>query len=183
MIAQPRQRMSAEAFEDYMLLPENQERRLELIGGDIFEVVSNNYSSIVAGILLAEIYTFSKTGKLGWVTGADGGYVIGEERYVPDVAFVSRARQPEPSHEAYNPNPPDLAVEVLSPSDDESKLRIKVVNYLHVGTTVWVVNPEKKWVEVFVPQQTPVVLDVKDTLDGGQALPGFKLPVKDIFPD
>lgn len=123
---------------------------------------------------------FSKTHKLGRVTGADSGYAIGGIAIFP-LSPSSRARQPEPSREAYNPNPLDLAVEVLSPSDDESKLRSKVVNYLNAGTTFWVVNPETKWAEVFVPHQAPVILDISDTLDGGQALPDFKLPVKDIF--
>ncbi|MEJ5197516.1 MAG: SdrD B-like domain-containing protein, partial [Anaerolineae bacterium] len=49
------------------------------------------------------------------VTGADGGYRVGDERYIPDVAFVSQSRQPAPSRDAYNAIAPDLAVEVLSP--------------------------------------------------------------------
>jgi Uma2 family endonuclease len=60
-------------------------------------------------------------------------------------------------------------------------MRIKVVNYLRAGTTVWVVNPDLKTVEVYVPGQPPVVKLLADTLDGGALIPGFSLAVKDIF--
>ncbi|MGQ9889985.1 MAG: Uma2 family endonuclease [Aggregatilineales bacterium] len=89
------------------------------------------------------------------MTGADGGYVVGGERYIPDVAFISFTRQPEPSHAAYNPQPPDLAVEVLSPPDKAAVLRIKIVNYLRAGTAVWLVDPAQKTVEIYTPDAAP----------------------------
>jgi len=119
----------------------------------------------------------------GYITGADGGYQIGDERYLPDVAFVSKARQPEPSHETYNPLPPDLAVEVLSPSDQPDVMRLKLANYLAAGTVVWVVNPETRTVEVYTPDKRAYRLGADGTLDGGEVLPGLALPVKDLFPD
>jgi len=178
-----RQKTTAADFDRISSLPENADKRLELIGGEIVEVVSNNYSSETAATLLAEIKVFAKQRALGRVTGADGDYMIAGERYIPDVAFISFDRQPDPSHEAYNSQPPDLAVEVLSPSDDEAKLRIKIVNYLRVGTVVWVVDPVKKLVECYAPDASPLTLGLDDTLQGGSVLPGFQMPVKDIFPD
>jgi Uma2 family endonuclease len=178
-----RERLSADEFEHIASLPENRDKRLEFIGGEIVEVVSNSYSSEVAAEVLGEVRTYVKAKKLGRVTGADGGYIVSGERYIPDVAFISFARQPEPSHEAWNPNPPDLAVEVLSPTDDPASLRIKIVNYLRAGTTVWVVDPIRQQIEVYAPDQSPVTLTVEDTLDGGSVLPGFSLPVKSVFPE
>jgi hypothetical protein len=52
---------------------------------------------------------------------------VAGERYLPDVAFISKARQPEPSHDTYNPNAPDLAVDVVSPTGQPRDIRIKVV--------------------------------------------------------
>ncbi|HEX2907912.1 MAG TPA: Uma2 family endonuclease, partial [Phototrophicaceae bacterium] len=118
----------------------------------------------------------------GYVTGAEGGDVVFGERYIPDVAFVSRQRQPHPSRAAYNPISPDLAVEVLSPTDDPGDLRVKVVNYLLAETTVWVVNPDKQQVEIYAPSQSPRTIGPADRLEGGSVLPGFTLPVQDIFP-
>ncbi len=178
-----RERLTAAEFDHIASLPENREKRLEYVGGEIVEVVSNNYSSEVAATVLTVVSVHVRRNKLGRVTGADGGYIVSGERYIPDVAYISLVRQPQPSHEAYNPNPPDLAVEVLSPTDDPANLRIKVVNYLRAGTTVWVVDPIRKQIEVYVPGEAPQTLTAADTLKGDPALPGFAVPVHDLFPE
>ena len=178
------QPITVEEFERLAVEPENADRRLEFVGGEISEVVSNSYSSRVAARILVKLGIFLEGANIpGYLTGADGGYQVGDERYIPDVAFVSKARQPEPSHETYNPLAPDLAVEVISPSDDLNVLRVKVGNYLAAGTMVWVVRPEAKAVEVYVPGQPVRRVSADGTLDGGEVLPGLALPVKDIFPD
>ena len=176
-------RYSAEEFEQFVRLPEHADRRFELIGGEIVDVVSNNYSSLVAMRIGARLLVFVENRQSGYVTGADGGYVVSGERYIPDAAYISKERQPDPSHEAYNPTPPDLAVEVLSPTDEPDRMRFKIVNYLRAGTTVWVVDPEKHHIEVYAPGSAPQIVRQDGTLDGGDVLPGFTLAVKDIFPE
>jgi len=178
------QPITVEEFERLALQPENTDRRLEFVGGEINEVVSNSYSSLVAARILIRLGAFLEgANAVGYLTGADGGYQVGEERYIPDVAFVSKARQPQPSHETYNPLAPDLAVEVLSPSDQHDVMRLKLANYLAAGTVVWVVNPEAKTVEVYTPGKRAYRLGADGALDGGEVLPGLSLPVKDLFPD
>jgi Uma2 family endonuclease len=176
------QQITVEQFDHLVTGPDYADRRLEYIGGRIVEMVSNNYSSAVAALILAHLVLFVQRHRLGYVTGADGGYRVGGERYIPDVAFISKARQPVPSREAYNPNAPDLAVEVLSPTDDPGDLRLKVTNYLAAGTTVWVVDPEGQRVEVHAPGQPATRTGPDGTLDGGELLPGFTLAVRDMFP-
>src|SRR6266849_3602401 len=107
--------------------------------------------------------------------------MVSGERYAPDVAYISFARQPELAKKGYNPNPPELAVEVVSPNDPERNLRIKVANYLAAGTLVWLVRPDEKQIEVYAPGQPVKVLGVKDILDGGSVLPGFSLKVGEVF--
>jgi Uma2 family endonuclease len=124
---------------------------------------------------------FVKQHDLGRVTGADGGYWVSGERYIPDVAVVSKARQPQPSHEAYNPNPPDLAVEVWSPGNKEDEMAIKIANYLAAGTRVWLFRPLERQVVVFLPGQPAKRLGIDGVLEGGDLLPGFSLKVSDIF--
>jgi len=97
------------------------------------------------------------------------------------VAFVSAARQAEPSERAYSPIPPDLAIEVLSPSNTPREMRLKVANYLAAGTTVWIVDPDRQLVEVYAPGRAAKTVYLDETLDGGDVLPGFKLAVQDIF--
>jgi Uma2 family endonuclease len=176
-------RVTLEAFDEYIHLPENADKLFEYIGGAIVEVVSNNYSSEVAALLLIHIGGHVLANKLGHVTGADGGYIVSGEKYIPDVAFISLARQPLASHAAYNPNAPDLAIEVLSPGNTDEEISIKIVNYLAAGTTVWRVRPNEKQVVVFAPGKPVETIYVDGILDGGEVLPGFKLPVKDIFPE
>ncbi|MEO8612265.1 MAG: Uma2 family endonuclease [Chloroflexota bacterium] len=174
--------LPVEEFDKFALLPENADKLYEYIGGEIVEVVSNNLSSEIAGLILMFVGLFVRQHDLGRVTGADGGYRVSGERYIPDVGFISKIKQPEPSREAYNPNPPDLAVEVLSPGNDERDMRIKIVNYLRAGTTVWLVDPDNQAVEVYSPKAPPKTLGIDHMLEGGDVLPGFTLAVKDIFP-
>jgi Uma2 family endonuclease len=173
--------MTPEAFEEYALLPEHRDKRLEFIDGRIIELVSQDHASNIAANTLISLGSFVRQHKLGRVTGADGGYKVMNERYIPDVAFVSNKRQPEPAYKAYNPIAPDLAVEVISPTDNLRELSRKIVNYLLAGTVVWVIEPQDKTVDVYVPGQMPVTLDINGVIDGGAVLPGFTLAVSDIF--
>jgi Uma2 family endonuclease len=178
-----RGRVALDEFEQFIALSENSDHHFELIGGEIFEVVSNNYASAVAASILFFIKLFLRDHNLGgYVTGADGGYQVLGERYIPDVAYISAVRQLEASHETYNPLPPDLAVEVFSPTDSEKKLTAKVVNYLTAGTLVWVIYPDDKEIAIYAPGQLVRFVGLDDVLDGGTVLPGFHLPVRDIFP-
>jgi Uma2 family endonuclease len=176
-------RLTVAEFDELVGLPENTDKRLEFIGGEVFEVVSNNYASMVAAHILGEIGAFIKGKNLGRLTGADGGYIVSGERYIPDVAFISRARQPEPSHETYNALAPNLAVEVLSPSDEKGIVTDKVVGYLAAGTVVWVIDPDKQQAKIYEPGQPVKTIPLDGVLDGGNVLPGFALPLKDIFAD
>ena len=182
MVAQPKA-YTVEAFDDFVNLPENADKLFEFIGGEIVEVPSNPYSSAIAATILFFFKLFLRENNIaGHITGADGGYIVGQERYAPDVAFISKKRQPELPYHGYNPNPPDLAVEVVSPTDSLRKLMEKVGNYLAVGTVVWVVYPETKEIAVYAPGQPVRIFGIDDTVDGGDVLPGFRLAVKEIFP-
>lgn len=177
------QNMTAEAFDAFTELPENADKLFEFIAGEIVEVPSNPYASKISVKFTVRIGVFVETHDLGHVTGEAGGYQVLGERYAPDVAFVSKAKQPELAQRGYNPVPPDLAVEIDFPSTYESQrnLRIKTGNYLAVGTVVWLVYPESKTVEVYTPGQKVRIVGIDGALDGGDILPGFTLALKDIF--
>lgn len=183
MVTTPKiRKMTVEEFDQFVLLPENADKRLEFIAGEIIDMVSNSYCSIVAGLFIRRFGLYLDDHEIGWVTVPDGGYKVMGERYIPDVAFISKAKYPNAPREVYINMPPDLAVEVMSPSDKEEKLRTKIVNYLRAEIVVWVADPDARSVEVFVPNEAPRTFGMEDTLNGG-VLPGFTLPVKDIFPD
>jgi Uma2 family endonuclease len=178
------QPLTAEAFDQFAELPENADKLLELIGGEIVEVPSNTFVSMISGIVFGELYIFIRGKDIGYLTGEAGGYMVSGERYAPDVAYISKEKEPELAKQGYNPNPPDLAVEVDFPSTYQSQeqLRIKIANYLAAGTVVWVVYPHNQKVEIYVPGTPVKILDINGIIDGEPVLPGFKLPVKNIFP-
>lgn len=177
--------MTAQEFDAYTDLPENADKLFEFIGGEIIEVPSNRYSSKIGGIFFGEIYIYLKQNPIGHLTGEAGGFQVFGERYAPDVGFTRKENQTEVAKSGYDPVPPDLAIEVDFPSTPQSKdrLRIKVGNYLAVGATVWLVFPETQTIEVYAPGQPVQILGIEGTLDGGDVLPGFSLPIKAIFVD
>jgi Uma2 family endonuclease len=182
MAVQTHTRMSVDEFEKIAALPENIDKHLEYIGGEIVEVVSNSEASEIAMRVGAKISNHVEAHQLGRVTGADGGYKVSGEDYIPDVAFIANARQPKRPNVAWNPLAPDLAVEVVSPTDRPGVIADKAVNYPLAGTLLWYVFPDDKQVKVYEPGQPAKTLSIGDVLDGGKVLPGFKLAVKDIFP-
>ena len=177
---------TVEDFERFIERPENAGRLFEYIGGEIVEVPSNIYASAIAQLVSFFLQLFIREHNIaGYVTGEAGGYMVAGERYAPDVAFIHASKQGELTRKGYSPNPPDLAVEIISDvsnSVEQEKLRIKITNYLSVGVLVWVVNPERRLVEVHQVGQPVRLVSEAGRLDGGEVLPGFTLPVKEIFP-
>jgi Uma2 family endonuclease len=173
---------TVEAFDEWVLLPENLDREYEFVRGRVYDVVSNPFSSKAAVRISTHLGMYLLKNDIGHLTGADGGYRVMGERYIPDAAFISYARQPQLQTEnGYNPLPPDLPVEVLSPSNDDEKLRVKVANYVAAGALVWVVDLDMQRVEVYRTGRAVAMFGVEATLDGEDVLPGFRLPVRDIF--
>lgn len=177
-------KVTVSEFEAFISRRENRERLFELIGGKIVEVVSNPLSSKIAQRFGTFVGMYLLENDIGHLTGADGGYVVSGEMYIPDVGFIGYEKQRELAYdEGYNPNPPDLAVEVLSPSNDPADMHIKIGNYLRAGTTVWVADPAKQQVTVHAPGQEEMTLNIDGTLNGGDVLPGFSLSLRDVFPE
>jgi Uma2 family endonuclease len=176
---------SVEDFERFCDLPENADRLFEFIGGEIVEVMSRPYASSLVVSVNMYLHQYVDSRKLGYITGKKGGYAISGERYQPDLAFISRLRQPQLPRFGYVPNAPDLVVKVDSPADTAfgRDLRIKTLNYLAAGTHIWILVPDQQVVEVYIPGQPVKIIGIDGTLDGGDVLPGFTLAVKDIFPD
>ena len=99
--------VTKDEFYEFVMRPENQNRNFEYIGGEIVEVVSNGKSSRKGFSLALEVGVYVKRNKLGRCTGADGGYVVSGENYIPDGAFMSYARQPEACLLYTSPSPRD----------------------------------------------------------------------------
>ena len=124
---------------------------------------------------------------LGEVYIAEVGFLIGsnpDHVRAPDVAFVRREREDEIGEmHGYFPGPPDLAIEVISPNDIYREVDEKVQDWLDAGTRmVIVINPRRWEVRIHTPLTGVTVLTPGDTLDGGDVVPGWKIPVRTVFP-
>jgi len=92
----------------------------------------------------------------------------------PDVAFISRARLPDPEPVRYPDLAPDLVVEIVSPGDRPGEVLAKVADWLSAGTRlVWVVDPERRLVRVYRLDGTEQIVTADQALDGEDVLPGF----------
>jgi Uma2 family endonuclease len=183
----PQRINTLEEFEAFIARPENADKLFEFIHGEIVEKMpSNPYVSEVASLIIFFLRLFLREhGIEGHITEGQGGYVVAGEKYAPDVAYISKERQPKLARKGYNPNPPELAVEIESPTSAESerRLRAKLLNYIAAGVLVWIVYPESREVEIYAPGEPMKTIGIDDTLDGGDVLPGFTLAVKEIFPE
>ena len=101
----------------------------------------------------------------------------------PDIAFVRQERVKQfGKKRGYFTGAPDLAVEVISPSDTYSEVDDKVAMWLEAGSSfVWVLNPRLKTVTAYRSLADVTLLTEKDTLDGGDVVPGFQISLEDIF--
>jgi Uma2 family endonuclease len=159
----------------------------ELIEGELVDVSPSSGRSSAIGVRIARLLgDFVDEQRLGYVTGEHGGYLLRSNPdtvIAPDVGFVQRAWYPDDLPEqGYLGVRPDLAVEVISPSDEPGDMWRKQQLYEQAGVPlVWWVDPKTRSVTVRQAGAEPVILTEGDELDGGEMLPGFRLVVFAIF--
>ena len=127
------------------------------------------------------LYSHVYQQKLGRLYTAETTFQVGERTVKPDVAFVSTAQLTGDKTKGF-PIPPELAVEVVSPSDVQSRVAEKAFAYLNAGTRlVWVLEPVTKTVTVYRSETDIEILTRDDTLTGDNVIPGFTCPVAHLF--
>ena len=174
------QRMPVEDFKRFVLLPENDDRLFEYVGGEMIEKQTAFYCAVMATRLAVPLGGFVQDHQLGFVTSASCYCSVLDDWYLPTAAYMSRERQAKPSQEYFVPIPPNLVVEVVSLLNDPAVLRQKLWNYLVAGIVVWIVDPDEKQVEVYVPGQPVSLIGSDGVLEGGDVLPGFAMAVKNL---
>lgn len=175
------------ADELYVML-DDLAHRYELLRGELVPMSPTGRShTVIAAIIASELMLWARRTGLSEVAGADGGFIISrgpDTVFVPDAAFTRFDRLPaESDPEKDVPVPPDLAVEVVSPNDRRRNVAAKVGTYLRAGVRfVWVVGSRARTVTVHAADAESRTLGRSDTLDGGDALPGFSVAVTELFP-
>ncbi len=182
-MAVQKQLVTIEDFEQFIALPENSDRLFELIDGEIVEKMSTEEHGIIAAKIVAEFVFYLKTNPIGRA-GVEVRHRISEDRrndLIPDVSFISSERALAVTKKGAVPLMPDLVVEIKSPDDSPLKMREKALYYLKNGSRMVILTfPDRRQLEVHT-EESVITLGIDDTLDGGDVLPGFTLPVKDIF--
>jgi Uma2 family endonuclease len=166
--------------------------RHELVRGELRTVApcGGEHGAVGTNLVVA-LGAYVKSRKLGTVLTGDVGFIIARDPdtvRAPDVAFVRRERIPASGIPTkFWPGAPDLAVEVVSPSDTLNEVEENVHEWLGAGAAlVWVANPRRRTVTVYRSPTTAAVLtatilDAEQNLEGEDIVPGFRLPVAEIF--
>ncbi|MEZ4865475.1 MAG: Uma2 family endonuclease [Caldilineaceae bacterium] len=171
-------------FEQFLRLPENRDRLLELINGKIVEKMPTEERGMIASNINIELGSFVKRHKVGRV-GIEVRHQVHSDSLnsrLLDISFT-RAQRPVVKRGGV-PHFPNIAIEIKSPDDSVKQFRDKAEYYLANGVElVWLVYPQQRMVEVYSLDGDVEILFEGDLVTGGEVLPGFELPVAEIFAD
>ncbi|MDT4898998.1 MAG: hypothetical protein QOH25_4075 [Acidobacteriota bacterium] len=161
--------------------------RYELVKGELVRMspTGGKHGILTARITLA-LAQYVEANGLGETLGAETGFILAtnpDTVRAPDAAFVSRERIPPGDFpEKFWPGAPDLAVEVISPSDTLYEVEEKIEEYLEAGVKlIWIINPKKRTITIYQSNIEPQTLTEADTLDGREVVPGFQYSLARLF--
>jgi len=161
--------------------------RYELVKGEVIQMAPSGYEHGVRTVeLTTALHVHIRAQRLGVVCAAETGFLLSQDPdtvRAPDIAFVARERvENAGTVKSYWIGPPDLAVEVISPGDTVKEVEEKVAEWLEAGARmVWVVSPKLHTITVYKSLTDITMLTEKDTLRGGDVVPGFQIKVAEIF--
>jgi Uma2 family endonuclease len=161
----------------------------EVVDGQVVEKTVGAQQNAIANILAQALGSFAKPNRSGHAY-VEMLFRIDQAKNLqrcPDAAFVSDARWPVrrlvPDVPVWD-MVPDLAIEVVSPSNSAEAVHEKMHEYFEAGMRqVWVVYPKRREVYVYSSPKQIQVFELGEDLDGGDLLPGFRLPLAAFFED
>lgn len=157
----------------------------ELIDGTLVEKPVGMPESLIAGLLAYLLNAFVLPRKFGLILGPDATLRLSPDQVrLPDVSFVGNDRLKNgrlPKGQAPE-LVPHLAVEVLSPSNTRKEMERKLKEYFFASVLlVWLIDPDTRTAQVFASPDEMTEVPATGALDGGSVLPGFSLPLADLF--
>ena len=171
-------------LEEFQRMPEEDAFRVELSRGRIVrEPRPGGEHGLIVGRMVRLLGAEVESRGVGVVV-TETGFLLGTDPPTvrgPDAAFI--ARDPAaPAPRGPWTEPPTLAVEVVSPSNTAAEIQEKVLEYLEAGTElVWVIDPASRSVTAWRPPGDAHMHREAETLEAGESLKGFSLPVAEIF--
>lgn len=163
--------------------------RIELVRGELRKMppppgeahgsTTIRFSTFVTSYVLEHDLGETFAAETGFKIASDPDTVIG-----PDFAFVAKDRMSTYLNSKVLALAPDLVLETRSPSDRRGRIDGKVQQWLNAGVRlVLELDPTKRLMSVYRPNETPLILSIDDTFFGGEVLPGFTLPIRRLFRD
>ncbi len=182
MLTMPAVEKQLLTVDEYMKLPEH---HVELIDGKVFETMPPLLEhGFIAGNIYAALREFVKKNELGRVFG-EGSFLLKRDPdtvRAPDVCLLDTTALKKLISSSYYDGPPTLAVEVVSKNDSLRKTREKSDEFLEAGAeAVWIIYPKQLCVFVRTPDDPEIKYEIGQSIPGGDILPGFGLPVAEIF--
>jgi Uma2 family endonuclease len=165
------------------------DKTFEVVDGEwVRKMMAGELHGAIATNLILAIGGHVKANELGRVYPGDTAYVLeGDEHDIrtmrlPDVSFVSAGRVKQTDREGFYYQAPDLAIEIILPSERTATTRAKLNDYLRAGTQqVWLVYAATQQVTVYRPDGTATTYGVGQAVPGGDLLPGLALDVAAVF--
>jgi Uma2 family endonuclease len=170
--------------EELMTLPKDGHKR-ELLHGEIITSPAGYRHERIVAILLSAMFLHATKHRLGVVCGSGlGCWMTSGNLLSPDVSFIAKSRLPGAAveREKYLRGAPDLVVEIQSPWDRSVRLQEKTADYFASGARlVWVIDPAERTALICRTPEADRLLRVTEALDGEDVLPGFRLPLAELF--
>jgi len=172
--------------EEFLNLPGDEQ--YELVDGALIDMGNSGMAHGELGSFLGgSLSLYVRSRKLGVVCDSSTAFSLksGNKRS-PDVSFVAKERLEglKSLPRGFFQGSPDLAVEILSPNNTVEEVHNKIVEYFENETRlIWVVHPDEQFVLVYHTVRPDRLLQLQDSLDGEDIVPGFSLPMQDLFAD
>ena len=172
--------------QELIRLQETKEALCELVDGVLVEKAVGAYESQLAMLIAYHLLDYVKANRIGFVLGESGPVrTIVPQIRMPDVCFVLRSHFADgrfPKKQKVLPSAPELAIEILSPSNTRKEMDRKLDEYFQSNTRlVWYIDPEAQTARVYTARDQVVEITGEQTLDGGDVLPGFSIILADLF--
>ena len=170
--------------EDLMRLP-HEGCKCELVDDEVRLTRAGMEHGLIAVALMARLHAHTAQHWLGAVCGSNlGCWMKSGNLLCPDLSFIRAARVPrtDEARQKYFQGAPDLVIEVISPWDRDRRLREKMADYFDSGARLaWVFDTPNKTALVYHRADDARLLRLTDALDGEDVLPGFRLPLAELF--
>lgn len=160
----------------------------EIVNGQLVMSPKNNFQhELICQRINFALDNFNRLHRLGGVFGSSMGFWMANRNCrAPDVSFIPKTRLLQlgfkPDTKTFFPGAPDLAIEVISPGNTRAEIDERLDDFFTSGAhLVWIIHPNEQFVEVCHSLTERRIVASGGFLDGENLLPGFRLPVADLF--